>query len=63
MALNLVESCVLSVLHSPSKQVTPAVVHFTMNERFVKYDKHDEEHYSIISALHKSIVFPSLSNH
>lgn len=56
MALNLTESCLLAVHSTPGRQVTSAVVQAAMNERFVKYDKHDEEHYNIISALHKSIV-------
>ena len=57
MALNLVETCVLSVKDLPLKQVTVETVQGIMNSRFVKYDKHDEEHYNIISALHKSMVF------
>lgn len=56
MALNLVEACVIAAKKTEKKSVTVSLVHATMNNRFVKYDKHDEEHYNIISALHKSIV-------
>ena len=56
MGLNLVETCMLSVKELPQKQVTVETVQGIMSTRFVKYDKHDEEHYNIISALHKSMV-------
>ena len=55
-ALNVVEACINSVQSTDNKRVTPEIVQQNTRQRFVKYDKNDEEHYNIISALHKSIV-------
>ena len=36
--------------------MTLSILERLMKGRFVKYDRDGEEHYNIISALHKSIV-------
>lgn len=38
------------------RHVTLSILERLMKGRFVKYDRDGEEHYNIISALHKSIV-------
>ena len=38
------------------RNVTIAIVEQMLKGRFVKYDRDGEEHYNIISALHKSMV-------
>ena len=50
------EACINSVQLTDNKRDKPAIVQQNTRKRFVKYDKHDEQHYNIISALHKSIV-------
>jgi putative ATPase len=49
-AYNLLEACA-----SFGKRVTPAVVEQVSNRVHLLYDKGGEEHYNIISALHKSM--------
>lgn len=45
------------------RHVTLSILERLMKGRFVKYDRDGEEHYNIISALHKSIVVVlSMSN-
>ena len=39
-----------------NRHVTLSILERLMKGRFVKYDRDGEEHYNIISALHKSIV-------
>lgn len=38
------------------RNVTISIVEQMLKGRFVKYDRDGEEHYNIISALHKSMV-------
>jgi putative ATPase len=49
-ALNILEACA-----SQSKQVTPELVESIVHRSHLLYDKGGEEHYNIISALHKSM--------
>ena len=45
------------------RHVTLSILERLMKGRFVNYDRDGEEHYNIISALHKSIVVVlSMSN-
>ena len=55
MGLNMLETCVRATMNS-EKRVTTLTVQSCLSTRYVKYDRHDEEHFNIISALHKSIV-------
>jgi putative ATPase len=55
-ALNLLElSARLSEAAKPPREITPAVVQEAAQRRSLLYDKAGEEHYNIISALHKSL--------
>lgn len=56
MGLNMLESCVRAAMRNEEKKVTLSTIQSCLPRRLVKYDKHDEEHFNIISALHKSIV-------
>jgi hypothetical protein len=40
----------------PGSELTPAAVEDAMNRKTLLYDKGGEEHYNVISALHKSVV-------
>ena len=39
-----------------NRTITEDLINATFKQRFVRYDKHGEEHYSLASALQKSIV-------
>ncbi len=56
VALNTLEMAVLNAQHH-NQQVTldPAALSQLINTKSLRYDKHGEEHYNIISALHKSM--------
>ncbi|MFD1318380.1 replication-associated recombination protein A [Loigolactobacillus zhaoyuanensis] len=56
VALNTLEMTVLNTEHA-NKQVTIDVpaLNQLINTKSLRYDKHGEEHYNIISALHKSM--------
>jgi len=55
-ALNLLELAArLSQAATPPKAITPAVVQEAAQHRSLLYDKAGEEHYNLISALHKSL--------
>ena len=59
IALNLLDDCSSC---NPG-EVTKDIVDSLVTEHFIRYDKHGEEHYNTISALHKAIVLSvSLSN-
>jgi len=45
----------VSRLPSPASRVTAAVISDALQKRFAKYDKGGEEHYNLISALHKAV--------
>src|SRR6185437_4969099 len=38
-----------------SGEITPEIVHDALQKRVLRYDKSGEEHYNLISALHKSV--------
>ena len=50
MALNTLEACV-----NQTKKITPELVREVLQKSHLLYDKSGEEHYNIISALHKSM--------
>ena len=52
-ALTLLETC--SLLAGPDGEVTPKVLAEALQRKHVRYDKSGEEHYNLISALHKSV--------
>ncbi|CBK21370.2 uncharacterized protein [Blastocystis hominis] len=56
-ALNSLESCVLFASHSPSKHASPSLLRSVLCEdkQPIRYDRHGEEHFNCISALHKSM--------
>ncbi len=58
IALNLLEAAVLAAPTGPSparRQVDTAFVEQVAQRRMLLYDKNGEEHYNLISALHKSM--------
>lgn len=57
IALNVLETCCeVARQHSQmSPQVVPELVADTFQNKMLKYDKGGEEHYNLISALHKSM--------
>lgn len=50
MALNTLEICL-----NQNKKITPELVKEVLQKNHLYYDKNGEEHYNIISALHKSL--------
>lgn len=54
-ALNILESAVEAVGFSPEKKITPQLIKDIINKPNLLYDKSGEEHYNLISALHKSM--------
>ena len=57
IALNVLETCCeVSRQKDPEKPVvTPEIVAETFQSKLLRYDKGGEEHYNLISALHKSL--------
>jgi putative ATPase len=55
VALNLLEQVVASLPASGSRRLTADMLADLVDRRALLYDKSGEEHYNIISALHKSI--------
>lgn len=58
-ARNSLNTLEIAVLNSPKKgqtvTVSDDVLKQLINTKSLRYDKHDEEHYNLISALHKSM--------
>ena len=56
-ALNTIEALVRAAAPGPDgrRQITEALLSATLQRKFLRYDKSGEEHYNIISALHKSV--------
>jgi putative ATPase len=38
-----------------NREITPEIIHDALQKRVLRYDKSGEEHYNLISALHKSV--------
>jgi putative ATPase len=55
IALNLLEQVVASLPTGSERRITAAVLTDLIDRRALLYDKAGDEHYNIISALHKSI--------
>lgn len=56
VALNTLEMAVLNADHQDKKvTIDTAALSQLINTKSLRYDKHGEEHYNIISALHKSM--------
>ncbi|MBF0545398.1 MAG: replication-associated recombination protein A [Candidatus Riflebacteria bacterium] len=57
IALNMLESCceVARVVSPTSPEISPEMVKEVIQNKSLRYDKGGEEHYNLISALHKSM--------
>jgi len=54
-AYNVLEVAALTVAEKKSREITNEVVAEAMQRKLLRYDKQGEEHYNLISALHKSV--------
>ncbi|HWO90323.1 MAG TPA: replication-associated recombination protein A [Gemmatimonadales bacterium] len=54
-ALNALEAAVESLSHRPTAPLSLVHIADALQRRFARYDKGGEEHYNLISALHKAI--------
>ncbi|HEV2465466.1 MAG TPA: replication-associated recombination protein A [Acidobacteriaceae bacterium] len=54
-ALNALEISAKLADNGPDKRITPQIATEALQQRTLLYDKQGEEHYNLISALHKSI--------
>src|SRR6202167_2243828 len=56
-ALNTIDALVHAAAPGPGgrRQITESLLAATLQRKFLRYDKTGEEHYNIISALHKSV--------
>jgi len=54
-AYNTLELCVKSLDDSEEKRITVELLEDVLQKRMLRYDKAGEEHYNLISALHKSV--------
>jgi putative ATPase len=54
-ALNMLESCVLSLPPEGPKLITPDLLKSAVQRRSVMFDKAGDMHYDMISALHKTV--------
>ena len=54
-AYNTLEAAAASAPSGPGSELTSAAVEDAMNRKTLLYDKGGEEHYNVISALHKSV--------
>jgi len=54
-AINTLEQLLLEIENNPKVEVTQDLVRDIMQNKAIMYDKDGEEHYNIISALHKSM--------
>ena len=55
VALNILELSFISSREDDQAHITPQVVTKVIQKRVLRYDKSGEEHYNLISALHKSM--------
>ena len=54
-AYNTLEAAAAGAPSGPGAELTPAAVEDAINRKTLLYDKGGEEHYNVISALHKSV--------
>jgi putative ATPase len=54
-AYNVLEVATTLAQQSPAREITEAMVQDAVQKRILLYDKSGEEHYNLISALHKSV--------
>ena len=54
-AYNVLDIAATSAAQSKSREITPNIVADAMQRKILRYDKSGEEHYNLISALHKSV--------
>lgn len=54
-AYNVLDVAATSAAQIPGKELTAAIVADAMQRKILRYDKAGEEHYNLISALHKSV--------
>ncbi|RLE12760.1 replication-associated recombination protein A [Candidatus Aerophobetes bacterium] len=55
VALNILELSFMSAKENSQAHITPRIVTKVIQKRVLRYDKAGEEHYNLISALHKSM--------
>jgi len=55
VALNILELSFMSAKRGNEAHITPSVVTKVIQKKVLRYDKAGEEHYNLISALHKSM--------
>ena len=55
VALNILELSFISTREDNQAHITPQVVTKVIQKKVLRYDKNGEEHYNLISALHKSM--------
>ena len=56
-AYNVLEvaAALASTTSTATREITPEIIHDALQKRILLYDKSGEEHYNLISALHKSV--------
>ncbi|HUR36650.1 MAG TPA: replication-associated recombination protein A, partial [Terriglobales bacterium] len=54
-AYNVLDIATTSAATTPGRTITAAIVSDAMQRKILRYDKAGEEHYNLISALHKSV--------
>ena len=54
-AYNVLEVAAQAAASTPERAITPTIVADAMQRKILRYDKAGEEHYNLISALHKSV--------
>lgn len=54
-AYNVLETSAQAAVESPERRITKETVSAAMQRKLLRYDKSGEEHYNLISALHKSV--------
>jgi len=54
-ALNILEAAAMTIAESDAKHISREIVSDAMQRKLLRYDKQGEEHYNLISALHKSV--------
>lgn len=54
-ALNILEAAAMAISEMGTQLITREIATDAMQRKLLRYDKHGEEHYNLISALHKSV--------
>jgi len=54
-AYNVLDIAATSAVNTPAREITKQIVADAMQRKLLRYDKGGEEHFNLISALHKSV--------